>query len=246
MVSEYPFEGTQSRRALSLQDCAAIGDGRSVALIGLDGSVGWWCVPNLDSDPLFDSLLDSKSGGVFTLQPAGKFSAKRAYLRNSNVLETIFTTESGVVRITDSMNSSLAGRLPWCELARRIEVISGTVSMNLSLMCGTRDETASPWLQPNGNGTVFHVGSVLGMLRTSDNIRISEEGDRGISGETTLTKGDRALIAIVAGEDQPLGIPTIEDVDRRIDVSDTAWRAWTQGCTMTVLMLSGYVAAPSR
>jgi GH15 family glucan-1,4-alpha-glucosidase len=229
MAIEYPFESTSARRVLALQDYAAIGDGRSVALIGLDGSVGWWCVPNLDSEPLFDSLLNAESGGIFTLQPADAFNAEHTYLKDSNVLETTFTTEDGTVRVTDSMNSSMAGRLPWCELARRIEVLRGTVTMRLSLVCGTRDETASPWLQPNGNGTIFHVGPVLGMLLTSDNVKIREEGDRGISGEVTLVEGDRALIAIVAGEDQPVGIPAIEDVDHRIDVSDTAWRTWTEG-----------------
>ncbi|MBB5060538.1 GH15 family glucan-1,4-alpha-glucosidase [Granulicella aggregans] len=229
MAIEYPFGGNVSRRVLPLQDYAAIGDGRSVALIGRDGSIGWWCVPNLDSEPLFDSLLDEKAGGVFTLQPKGPFASKHVYRKDSNVLETTFTTETGVVRVTDSLNSSLAGRLPWCELARRIEVLSGAVTLSLSLVCGTRDQTASPWLQPNCNGTIFHVGPVLGMLRTSDNVHITEQGDRGILGEAALARGERALIAVVAGEDQPIGIPSTKDIDRRIDVSDTAWRAWAQG-----------------
>lgn len=133
------------------------------------------------------------------------------------------------MRVTDSMNSSFAGRLPWCELARRVEVLSGTVTISFSFVCGTRYETASPWLQPNHNGTIFHVGPVLGMIWTSDNVRIKEEGDSGILGEVTLSAGDRAPFAIVAGEDQPLGIPTIDDIDHRIDVSDTAWRAWAEG-----------------
>jgi GH15 family glucan-1,4-alpha-glucosidase len=229
MASEYRFSGTSPRRTLALQEYAAIGDGRTVALIGLDGSIRWWCVPNIDSDPLFDSLLDSEAGGIFTLEPADPFSAERVYRKDSNVLETTFTTETGVARITDSMNSSLAGRLPWCELARRIEVLRGTVTLRFSLICGTRDETVSPWLQPNSNGTIFHVGPVLGVLRTSENLHVKEEGDRGIFGEATLSEGDRALLAIVAGEDQPIGVPSIDDIDRRIDLSDTAWRAWAEG-----------------
>ncbi len=229
MPSKYPFGRAAFRRTLALQDYAAVGDGRSVALIGLDGSVGWWCVPNLDSDPLFDSLLDAKNGGIFTLQPTTDYQAERAYREGSNVLETTFTTESGVLRVTDSMNSSLAGRLPWCELARRVEVLSGSVTFRLLLVCGTRDQTASPWLQPNCNGTIFHVGPVLGMLLTSDNVQIREEGDLGILGEATLSAGERALVAIVAGEDQPLGVPSTEEIDRRIDISDKAWRAWADG-----------------
>ena len=127
------------------------------------------------------------------------------------------------------MNSSLAGRLPWCELARRVEVLRGSVTIRFSLMCSTRDETVSPWLQTNCNGTVFHVGPVLGMLRTSANVQIKEEGDRGIFGEATLSEGSRALIAIVAVEDQVLALPSTEEIDRRIDVSDRAWKAWAEG-----------------
>ena len=229
MSGKYPFDSTAFRRTLKLQDYAAVGDGRSVALIGIDGSVGWWCVPNLDSDPLFDSLLDAKTGGLFTLQPTTHFRVERVYRQGSNVLETTFTTEDGVLRVTDSMNSSLAGRLPWCELARRVEVLSGTVTIRLSLVCGTRDQTVSPWLQPNCNGTIFHVGPVLGMLLTSESIKIREEADQGILGEATLTAGERALVAIVAGEDQPLGRPSTKEIDRRIDISDTAWKAWSEG-----------------
>lgn len=229
MASNFFFDGNATRRGLALQDYAAIGDGRSIALVGLDGSVGWWCVPNMDSDPLFDSLLDETGGGIFSLQPSGRFRAAHVYRKDSNVLETTFTTETGVLRVTDSMNSSLAGRLPWCELARRMEVLSGTVAIRLSLLFGTRDETVSPWLQPNCNGTIFHVGPVLGMLRTSANIQIKEEGDRGILGEAVLAQGNQALVAVVAGEDQPIGIPSTDDIDRRIDVSDTAWVAWAEG-----------------
>jgi GH15 family glucan-1,4-alpha-glucosidase len=228
MPGEYNFEACSLRRTLAIQDYAAVGDGRSVALIGLDGSVGWWCLPTLDSAPLLDALLDVERGGILVVQPEAPFNAKRSYRQDSNVLETLFTTDAGVLRVTDSMNSSFAGRLPWCELARRIEVVSGTVTVTVSFICGTRADTVSPWLQPTSNGTVFHAGSVIGMLRTSSNIVIKQEGDRGIFGSATLTQDDRALVAIVASENQPLAVPPIEEIDERIDVSDAAWRIWTQ------------------
>ena len=223
------FQPGVARRTLRLQDYAAVGDGRSVAVIGLDGAVCWWCVPNMDSHPLLDSLLDASAGGSFTLEPTEEYRASHVYREDSNVLETTFTTSAGVVRVIDSMNSSLAGRLPWCELARRIEVLSGEVSIRASLMCGTRSGTVSPWLEKNANSAIFHVGDVLGMLRSSPNVQIVEEGDCRIVAEATLRDGERAVLAIVAGENQPLGVPSIEDIDKRIDLSDQAWRAWASG-----------------
>ena len=56
---------------------AALGDGRSVALVGSNGSINWWCVPNLDSPPFFDRLLAGDDGGRFSLAPAEPFTVER-------------------------------------------------------------------------------------------------------------------------------------------------------------------------
>lgn len=217
------------RRTFPLEAYAALGDGRSVALVAPDGAVAWWCVPDIDSAPLFDTLLDPVAGGSFVLQPAEPFRATRRYREDSNVLETSFTCASGSVRVTESVNSTLAGRLPWCELARRVEVLSGTVRMRARIVFGTRGDEVSPWLQPNPNGCIFHAGPVLGLFRSTPNMGIVREEDREIVAEGTLRAGERALVAIVAGEDEPLGVPPCADMDGRIDLSDQAWRSWAHG-----------------
>ncbi len=223
------IDPADERRAFALQDYAALGDGRSLALVAPDGAVAWWCVPNLDSAPLFDTLLDPDAGGFFAVQPTEPFRATRRYREDSNVLETTFTCGSGVVRLTESMNSTLAGRLPWCELARRIEGVSGSVPMRAKLVFGTRGDEVSPWLQPNPNGCIFHVGPVLGLFRSTANMAIITEEDRTIVAECTLRSGERALVGVVAGEDEPLGVPPTEDMDTRIESSDEAWRSWAHG-----------------
>ena len=67
------------------------------------------------------------------------------------------------------------------------------------------------------------------MLLASSNLRMMEESDRSINLEGTLQAGEMGLVAIVAGEAQPLGIPSVEDTDKRTDLGDEAWRAWTKG-----------------
>ena len=68
-VSESPRQCAEPQRDtggwLALEQYAALGDGRSVALVGLDGSIDWWCVPHMDSPPLFDRLLSPRTGGYF-------------------------------------------------------------------------------------------------------------------------------------------------------------------------------------
>ncbi len=223
------FDPKQECRSFPIQDYAALGDGRSIALLAPDGAVAWWCVPNMDSAPLFDTLLDPDAGGFFVVHPIESFTAERRYREDSNVLETTFTCASGIVRVTESMNSTLAGRLPWCELARRLEVVSGTVRMRAKLVFGTRGDEVSPWLQPNPNGCIFHVGPVLGLFRATPNMEILQEEDRTIMAEGTLFTGERALVAVLAGENEPLGVPTFADMDTRIDLSDEAWRSWARG-----------------
>ncbi len=230
MPADHPeMSPDDERRSFPLQDYAALGDGRSVALLAPDGAVAWWCVPNIDSAPLFDTLLDAAAGGSFVLQPTELFRSERRYRQDSNVLETVFTTAGGTARVTESMNSTLAGRLPWCELARRVEVLSGTVTLRARLVFGTRGDTVSPWLQPNPNGCIFHVGPVLGLFRSTPNMRMLQEEDRTILAEATLREGERAVVAVVAGENEPLGVPPVGDMDGRIDLSDQAWRSWAEG-----------------
>lgn len=47
---------------LPLEDLGLIGDGATVALVGLDGSIPWLCLPRFDSEPLFCGLLDQAAG----------------------------------------------------------------------------------------------------------------------------------------------------------------------------------------
>src|SRR5690348_14752487 len=99
-----------------IEDYAAIGDGETVALVAIDGSIDWLCLPRHDSEPAFAALLDAEAGGSFALCPDEPFEAERRYLPSTNVLETTFHSASGSVRVTDAMTVHDGATLPWREL----------------------------------------------------------------------------------------------------------------------------------
>lgn len=212
-----------------LGDYAAIGEGRSVALIAPDGSIDWWCAPNLDSPPLFDQMLDASIGGFFKLEPSAPYRVERHYRPDSNVLETRFETDTGSLLLTESINSTLAGRLPWSELARRVEGIEGTVTLDLHLRFGTAAETRSPWMAETPQGTVFHIADLMAMLRTSDDVIVTRCDDEEIIASVTTRPGSRSLIALLVTEGEPLAIPAIDAIDKRIETSHEAWCDWSRG-----------------
>src|ERR1700757_2917858 len=108
---------------------AALGDGRTAALVGADGSVDFMSLPSLHAPTTFAAVLDPERGGRFTLTPTGGFEAARRYIGRTNVLETTYRTGEGGVRVTEARTLQDGGLLPWVELARRIEGVEGTVPL---------------------------------------------------------------------------------------------------------------------
>lgn len=88
---------------LPIADYGLIGDMHSCALVSKSGSIDWCCLPNFDSASTFGRILDSRLGGFYQLSPRGVRSVTRQYIPGTNVLETTFTTDGGVAKLTDFM-----------------------------------------------------------------------------------------------------------------------------------------------
>ena len=221
------MKGARDGEWLPLDQYAALGDGRSVALVGSDGSIDWWCVPNLDSPPLFDRLLAGDGGGRFSIAPAEPFTVERGYRPGSNVLEQVFSTASGRARVTCSLNSGPSGRLPWSELAHRVEGLAGAVEFNIEIRPGQRLDKANPWREPSPHGDVLHIDGILAAFRASEDVERTIEADDRLIARMSTQPGSRTVLALLASANEPLILPPLEAIDARIDRSDQAWREWS-------------------
>jgi GH15 family glucan-1,4-alpha-glucosidase len=194
--------------------------------VARDGSVDWLCLPDLDSPTVFASLLDAQRGGRFALAPEEPFEAERRYLADTNVLETTFSTAGGTVRVTDAMTLPNGRLAPFRELARRVDVLSGRVSMRWRV---------EPRFGYGAARTRF--GSRAGVpVATAGNDAIAvltwEAGDpaleeRAIEGRFEATEGTSSLLVLGAAHGEPLVLPGRGDVEGRIDAAAAFWREWS-------------------
>ncbi|HEV7679404.1 MAG TPA: glycoside hydrolase family 15 protein [Candidatus Dormibacteraeota bacterium] len=117
-----------------------IGDCRSAALVGHDGSIDWLCLPRFDKPSIFARILDAGIGGYWHIAPRGPHDVVPRYRDRSNVLQNTFTTRTGRVTVTDFMpvHEKAMSRegAPHAEprLVRLVECLNGEVLMHNDMM----------------------------------------------------------------------------------------------------------------
>ena len=113
-----------------IEDYALIGDLQSAALVSRDGSIDWLCLPRFDSEACFAALLGDERHGYWQIAPAREITrVRRRYRPGTLILETEFTTASGVVRLTDCMPPRGADPV----IIRLVEGVAGRVDMRMTL-----------------------------------------------------------------------------------------------------------------
>ena len=134
--------------ALRIEDYALIGDLHTAALVGLDGSIDWLCLPRFDSPACFCSLLGDEDNGRWRIAPAATVrSATRRYRPGSLVLETEFQTDDGVARVVDCM--PLRHDVP--RVVRLVEGVRGSVAMEMSFAPRFDYGRTMPWIGAEGH-----------------------------------------------------------------------------------------------
>jgi len=208
-----------------IREYAVIGDGRTVALVAADGAVDWLCLPNLDSPSVFAALLDASRGGAFILQPSIPFTSERRYLTDTNVLETTFHTDAGVVRLIDALTIPDERLGPMRELVRAVEGITGRVPMRWR--CEPRfaygSATASFGLR-NGVPVATWRSEALAVCHWDAGTPSYNDGF--VESDFEIREGQRALLALASAYSEPLVMPPRLAVEARLDKTVRFWQQW--------------------
>ncbi|MGV9302918.1 glycoside hydrolase family 15 protein [Nonomuraea sp. NPDC003727] len=209
---------------LPLEDLGLIGDGTTTALVGLDGSIRWLCLPRFDSEPLLCGLLDHARGGHFTLTVEDLREARQRYEPDTAVLVTELRGPSGSVRITDALALRAGADLSddagasRAELVRSVQVLDGTVRVSAEL-----------W--PRGGAQTRLLGSGLEVQASRrPDLRLHLRSNRPLTGLHTvhdLEQGDRLDLVLSWGR-----IHRHHRFDPEAMLRETAeaWRRWMRNC----------------
>ena len=205
---------------LDIEDYALIGDCHTGALVGIDGSIDWLCLPRFDSPSTFGALLGSEDHGRWLLAPLGAERAQsRSYIDDTFVLVTRWTTETGEVLVTDLLPHGDRR----ADLVRRVHGVRGSVTMNQVLEIRFDYAAAVPWIRQleHGEGLVAVAGPDALVYRGPHLSPLAMSH----AGEFTVDAGETIDLAITWFPAHRTPPPPV-DVDEAIGRTVRWWQQW--------------------
>jgi GH15 family glucan-1,4-alpha-glucosidase len=208
-----------------IENYGVIGNMRSIALVGINGSIDFLCYPNFDSPTVFAALLDDESGGRFQIQPQlKKRRVRQLYLPDTNILLTRFLAEEGVAELTDYMPIGEDGEQP-NEIIRTVSVIRG--KLEFKMQCQPRPNYARCEHTVNiedGRAIFSPASDSCPALALYSSVPLRQESQDATC-EFSLRAGERATF--VFGGVRPQGQqPEMEFVEQRFHQTARFWKGW--------------------
>ncbi|MFJ7070841.1 glycoside hydrolase family 15 protein [Streptomyces sp. NPDC101115] len=209
-----------------IDDYALIGDLQTAALVGRDGSIDWLCLPRFDSAACFAALLGDENNGHWRVAPKGATTcSSRRYAEDSLVLETVWETRTGSVKVVDFMPQR--DKAP--DVVRIVEGVSGTVEMSAVLRLRFDYGSIVPWVRRADDHRVAVAGPDSVWLRSEPPVKTWGQQFATCS-SFTVGAGDKVAFVLTW---HPSHEPRPELVDPfdALEQSLADWRAWAARCT---------------
>ena len=211
------------RGYLPIEEHGIVGDLRTVALVGTDGTVDWYCPARFDAPSLFGALLDARKGGYFSLWCRGSGRPKQLYLPDTNILMTRFQGAEAVGEVIDFMvpATSASSRVRDL-LVRQARAVRGRATFELACHPAfDYGRTPHTVRLVTGVGAVFESPAGRCVLRTDVALKIEESG---VAATFTLEEGESVDIELEwNGEVRPLAEGETAELFAR---TSDFWQNW--------------------
>jgi GH15 family glucan-1,4-alpha-glucosidase len=182
---------------LPIAEHGLVGDLHTIALIGTNGTIDWYCCPAFDSPSVFGAILDKDKGGFYALRPAAEdWDAKQLYFPDTNVLITRFFTEGGVGEVQDFMPiEGVATADHRHRLLRRVVVVRGQMDFMIEVQPRFDYGRAEHEVEMHPHGVLFRSPDLTlalegAIARTMGHDRRLERRGAGIVATFSLEAGD--------------------------------------------------------
>lgn len=208
-----------------IENYGVIGNMRSIALVGMHGSIDFLCYPDFDSPTVFAALLDDKAGGRFEIEPQlTNVRRRQLYLPDTNILLTRFLAEEGIAELTDFMPIEDDAEQP-NEIVRMVSVIRGNVRFKMH--CQPRFNYAASGHKTEISdrcATFFPADSISQPMALYSSVALGQHAQDAIA-DFSLQAGGAATF--VFGGLRPQGAPPeMELVEKRLQQTGRFWKAW--------------------
>ena len=208
---------------LRIEDYALIGDCETAALVGLDGSIDWLCLPRFDSDSCFAKLLGTEENGCWRVSPVKPCKQERRYRPGTLILETVFSGDGGRVRVTDFMPPKSSHS----RIVRIIEGLEGRVEMRSDLAVRFDYGISIPWVSRLEDRALSLVAGAA-MLVLRGDVEVSGRGMRTI-GDFVISQGERKHFVLTHQVSYQREAAAVDPV-KLLEHCERFWLDWSGRC----------------
>ncbi len=208
-----------------ISDYGVIGDMHTAALVGLDGSIDWYCAPRFDSPSVFAALLDARKGGRFQLSPIESFTTNQSYEGETNVLSTIFESKQGRIKLTDFMPCFMEkGELKGLhEIHRIVDCVEGELGLRIIFQPRLDYARGKTTILETREGCTAKYQDHQVNLASSTKLHVSDEDI--LTSEFRLSKSQRVVFVLKWGKSPAIPASRYETA-RKLSRTVSYWKRW--------------------
>ena len=214
----------------AIENYGIIGNLRTAALVSMDGSIDWLCLPRFDSPSVFGALLDHAKGGHFRISPLAQgFIGRQYYWPSTNILITHFRCSEGAAEITDFMLMGDSKRRDACPLVRRVQAMRGAVAFRLDCKPAFNYGRDAHRVELCPAGAIFSSPSLRLTLSAAEPLR---EASQGVAAQFTLKEGETRTFLLQTTEARDGAPPKVSSEESEAWLSETRnyWLQWIAKC----------------